>query len=435
MSDQYDYLFKICVVGDSGIGKTAFIEIFAPESHFKKGTRAAKRIGVNFYEETIIIETNTGPKNCKIQIWDIGGHERFESIRPQYYRGTKGVMLFFDLANRASFLHLNDWIAEVRKGSRIEEKRRKKKGIGEIPVLLIGNKSDLEHFRVSPKEIDIFIRDHNLVYIETSTRTKEGIFDSFYCISSLMLGIDIHSEYFLSKDIIYRPQVVPSKKSFTEIKLTAADLNNLSQKAILNKLEMLEKKIDSIKTEKGILPKEMSLKERELNLKEKELEIEERKLKQSSTAGELAGVKKDLLVFVSYATKDADLFKIKKMAEILTTYKKIEDVLYWQEDMKDNIIKYMSDNLGRCDVMLLFCSPNALKSKPIEKEWTSADMMNKPIIPVFVKLDHIPPLLKSRLGVEFDTFDLQKTINEIYNLVLKKIEKRIIDLKDLKTDF
>ncbi len=123
------------------------------------------------------------------------------------------------------------------------------------------------------------------------------------------------------------------------------------------------------------------------------------------------------------------------MAEILTTYKRIEDVLYWQEDMRDNIIKYMSDNLGKCDVMLLFCSPNALKSKPIEKEWTSADMMNKPIIPVFVKLDHIPPLLKSRLGVEFDTFDLQKTIDEIYNLIFKKIERRIIDLKDLKTDF
>ncbi len=103
--------------------------------------------------------------------------------------------------------------------------------------------------------------------------------------------------------------------------------------------------------------------------------------------------------------------------------------------MADNIIKYMSDNLANCDVMLLFCSPNALKSISIEKEWTSADIMNKPIIPVFVKPHHIPPLLKSRLGIEFDTFDLQKTIIEIHNLILKKIKRRLIDIKDLITDF
>ncbi len=80
----------------------------------------------------------------------------------------------------------------------------------------------------------------------------------------------------------------------------------------------------------------------------------------------------------------------------------------------------MSDSVSKCDVMLLFCSPNALKSKPIEKEWTTADIMNIPIIPIFVKADHIPPLLKSRVGVEFDTFDQQKTVEEIYNLILKK---------------
>ena len=145
--------------------------------------------------------------------------------------------------------------------------------------------------------------------------------------------------------------------------------------------------------------------------------------------------KDGLLIFVSYSTKDVELFKIKEISESLTIFNEIYDVLYWQEDMNDNIIKYMSDNLEKCDVMLLFCSPNALKSKPIEKEWTAADIMNKPIIPIFIKSDHIPPLLKSRLGVEFDTFDLQKTINEIYNLILKKNEKRLIDLKDLKSDF
>ena len=209
-----------------------------------------------------------------------------------------------------------------------------------------------------------------------------------------------------------------------------------NQKEISQKIGLLEKNIKEIK--KLIVEdfsKQKKLRERELEIKDRELKLKEQQLTEISTVGDLPDIDKNVLVFVSYATKDAELFKIKEIAEILTSYEKIEDVLYWQEDMADNIIKYMSDNLANCDVMLLFCSPNALKSIPIEKEWTSADIMNKPIIPVFVKPHHIPPLLKSRLGIEFDTFDLQKTIIEIYNLILKKIKKRIIDIKDLKTDF
>jgi len=130
----------------------------------------------------------------------------------------------------------------------------------------------------------------------------------------------------------------------------------------------------------------------------------------------------NLLVFVSYATRDADIFKIREISEALTKHEKITDVLYWQEDMQDNIIKYMNDNLEKCDIMLLFCSPNALISEPVEKEWTAADIMGKPIIPIFNDPDHIPALLKTRLGVKFDPFNFQKNTNEIYNLILKKMK-------------
>ena len=126
------------------------------------------------------------------------------------------------------------------------------------------------------------------------------------------------------------------------------------------------------------------------------------------------------IVFVSYATKDADLFNIKEIAENLTIYDEIEEVLYYEAESYDNFVKYMNDNLGRCDVVLLFCSPNALKSGAVEKEWTAADAMDKPIIPVFIRTDHIPPLLKSRLGVEFDTFDQPKNIKEIYRIIMKR---------------
>ena len=155
-----------------------------------------------------------------------------------------------------------------------------------------------------------------------------------------------------------------------------------------------------------------------------ERKVEIKKIQKQSIyyADKVKGAKEDVLVFVSYATKDADIFKIRDVAEDLAKHEKIADVLYWQEDMKDNIIKYMNDNLGKCDIMLLFCSPNALSSEPVEKEWTAADIMGKPIIPIFNTPDHIPPLLKTRLGVRFDPFDLQKNVKEIHNLILKKIE-------------
>ena len=137
-----------------------------------------------------------------------------------------------------------------------------------------------------------------------------------------------------------------------------------------------------------------------------------------------ANLKDKLLVFVSYATKDADLFKVKDIAEMLTKYEEIKDVLYWQEDLKDNIFKYMSDNLSKCNVMILFCSKNALNSVPVEKEWTAADAMNMPIIPVFIKSNHIPSLLRSRLGLEFDLNDVQKNVTELRKLILKKFIDR-----------
>jgi len=130
----------------------------------------------------------------------------------------------------------------------------------------------------------------------------------------------------------------------------------------------------------------------------------------------------DLVVFLGYAEKDADLFKIKEISTELKSYEEIKEVLFWENNMKDNIIKYMNDNLGRCDVFVLFCSENALKSELVDKEWTAADMMGKPIIPIFLDPDYIPPLLKSRLGIEFDLSDFDKNIVFLQSLIMKKAE-------------
>ena len=133
----------------------------------------------------------------------------------------------------------------------------------------------------------------------------------------------------------------------------------------------------------------------------------------------------DLIVFMSYALTDAETFNIEELSKRLKSYDEIKEVLYWQEHMTGNIIKFMSDNLGKCDAMLLFCSENALGSNAVVKEWTAADMMGKPIIPVFLNSYHIPALLRSRLGFEFDLMDFEKNVVHLHNLILKKCGHRV----------
>lgn len=77
-------------------------------------------------------------------------------------------------------------------------------------------------------------------------------------------------------------------------------------------------------------------------------------------------------VFLSYATKDKDVFQIARISKKLESYNDINEVLYWEEDSGSNIIKFMNDSINKYDVMLLFCSPNSLKSEWVEKEWTAA---------------------------------------------------------------
>ncbi len=129
---------------------------------------------------------------------------------------------------------------------------------------------------------------------------------------------------------------------------------------------------------------------------------------------------KDILVFISYATKDAGTFEIPTIAEKLTQYPEIKDVLYWQEDLADDIWTYMDQNVGKCDVFVFFCSPNATLSKPCQKEWHAADALSKPIIPVFTSLQHIPTLLRPRLGLQIDVFNVEENVKKLHELILKK---------------
>jgi Ras-related protein Rab-11A len=191
MAEEYDYLFKSIVVGDGGVGKTALTLRFS-KGFFTEDYKMT--IGVDFHVKTISIDSNEGPIRAKLQIWDTGGQERFSSIRPMYYRGSLGALLIFDLTNSASFDHLPGWIEEVRANVKTE-----------IPLLLVGNKSDLGDQRaVSLEEINIFTHNFNLYYMETSAKTGEGVGDCFYILACLMIGSGVPDQL-ISKGIVFSP--------------------------------------------------------------------------------------------------------------------------------------------------------------------------------------------------------------------------------------
>ncbi|MFX0073987.1 MAG: toll/interleukin-1 receptor domain-containing protein [Candidatus Hermodarchaeota archaeon] len=128
------------------------------------------------------------------------------------------------------------------------------------------------------------------------------------------------------------------------------------------------------------------------------------------------------LIFISYATADSPYFQIPKLTKILASYPEIDEILYWESDMHDDIYRYMDTNLKRCKIVLLFCSKNSLYSEAVNMEWSSALKLDKKIIPVFNEPDDIPALLTTKLGVHFNKDDPYQTIEEIYKMILKKLE-------------
>jgi len=161
-AEEYDYLFKCVAVGDGGCGKTALVVRFS-QGFFQENYKLT--IGVEFAVKTIKVTTKDGKSyNVKLQIWDTGGQERFQYVRPLYYRGSMGSIVLFDLTNRESYDHIPKWLEEVRSNA------------GKIPMLLVGNKSDLTESRmVTREESEQLSKDLDMFYVESSAKSVRGL--------------------------------------------------------------------------------------------------------------------------------------------------------------------------------------------------------------------------------------------------------------------
>lgn len=159
---SYAYLFKYIIIGDTGVGKSCMLLQFT-DKRFQPVHDLT--IGVEFGARLITIDN----QQIKLQIWDTAGQESFRSITRSYYRDAAGALLVYDITRRESFNHLSRWLEEARQN-----------GNPSMTVMLIGNKTDLEHRRaVSTKEGEIFAQENGLVFMETSAKTAANVESAF----------------------------------------------------------------------------------------------------------------------------------------------------------------------------------------------------------------------------------------------------------------
>ncbi|KAG0093945.1 GTP-binding protein of the rab [Podila epicladia] len=106
MNPEYDYLFKLLLIGDSGVGKSCLLLRFADDTYTES---YISTIGVDFKIRTIELEGKT----VKLQIWDTAGQERFRTITSSYYRGAHGIIVVYDVTDQDTFANVKQWLAEI----------------------------------------------------------------------------------------------------------------------------------------------------------------------------------------------------------------------------------------------------------------------------------------------------------------------------------
>lgn len=175
---SYDYIFKVLLLGDSGVGKTSIMRRYL-DDQFRSNHVAT--IGVDFRLTTIDVDG----RKVKLQIWDTAGQERFRSVTSSYYYGADGAIIVYDVSNAESFRNVDSWLNELRRHSNSER----------MSVVAIGNKCDkIQDKAVSYLESLAHLgKVEDLTVVEVSAKTDLNV-DQIFSILVEKMMTNIHKE-------------------------------------------------------------------------------------------------------------------------------------------------------------------------------------------------------------------------------------------------
>lgn len=168
---HYDYTFKILLLGDASVGKTSFTKRYC-YNIFNPSERLT--IGVDFHVKTIELNDS----KIKLQIWDVGGEERFRFLLPTYCLGANAAFLLYDITRPSTLDNISEWMTIVRQ-----------KG-GPIPIMLVGSKIDLsKSSRQVQRDYGIQIAEKNKMasFVEISAKDNINVDDAFNVLTEMTL--------------------------------------------------------------------------------------------------------------------------------------------------------------------------------------------------------------------------------------------------------
>jgi len=167
MTSEYDFLFKLLLIGDSGVGKSCLLLRFADDTYTES---YISTIGVDFKIRTVELDGKT----IKLQIWDTAGQERFRTITSSYYRGAHGIIIVYDITDVESFNNVRQWLFEI---DRFASEN--------VNKLLVGNKSDLVNKRVVTTETSKeFAGSLDIPFLETSAKNATNVEEAFLTMAA-----------------------------------------------------------------------------------------------------------------------------------------------------------------------------------------------------------------------------------------------------------